>query len=276
MDASTPISADLQRQQDRKRKRKALLAGGVVLGLGAAVTLAAWSDDVFADGVFNTGNNFELVAAVDAAGTDFRTYNGPDSIDGETGRLDFDFSLDATSMEPGETVYAPITLATSDTSDMGGTVSLASVDAEGSYERLLTYRIYKDTAHGANCNATDASGLESWTNPAGGITSIVDGLTADIPLVGPLLNSVLGLLPPVSRPVMDPVPLLTGSPLPVGAGQNAPVQHLCVAVEMGLPEGPLDLFGQIDVANSQLVSALTSDVEDNSTTVTWRFAGSAG
>ena len=31
---------------DRNRKRKALLAGGVVLGLGATMTLAAWTDDV--------------------------------------------------------------------------------------------------------------------------------------------------------------------------------------------------------------------------------------
>ncbi|MDV8001645.1 SipW-dependent-type signal peptide-containing protein [Rhodococcus sp. IEGM 1408] len=31
------------------------MAGGVVLGLGAAVTLAAWSDGVFADGNFQTG-----------------------------------------------------------------------------------------------------------------------------------------------------------------------------------------------------------------------------
>ncbi|MFN3340157.1 MAG: SipW-dependent-type signal peptide-containing protein, partial [Dietzia sp.] len=55
LNANDTITPDAQQKQDRARKRKALLAGGVVLGLGAAVTLAAWSDDVFANGIFNTG-----------------------------------------------------------------------------------------------------------------------------------------------------------------------------------------------------------------------------
>ncbi|WP_255808456.1 SipW-dependent-type signal peptide-containing protein [Leucobacter aridicollis] len=36
-------------------KARALLAGGLVLGVGAAVTLAAWTDNEWVRGVFGTG-----------------------------------------------------------------------------------------------------------------------------------------------------------------------------------------------------------------------------
>ncbi|MEH6623763.1 MAG: SipW-dependent-type signal peptide-containing protein [Dietzia maris] len=38
----------------RGRRRKALLAGGAILGLGAAATLAAWTDDVWVSATFTT------------------------------------------------------------------------------------------------------------------------------------------------------------------------------------------------------------------------------
>ena len=40
----------------RSRKVRAILAGGLVLGLGAAVTLAAWNDSEFAKGTFTSGS----------------------------------------------------------------------------------------------------------------------------------------------------------------------------------------------------------------------------
>ncbi|GAA3171571.1 hypothetical protein GCM10020255_060560 [Rhodococcus baikonurensis] len=44
------------RKAVNKRKVRALLAGGLVLGIGAAVTLAAWTDNVFGDAQFKTGS----------------------------------------------------------------------------------------------------------------------------------------------------------------------------------------------------------------------------
>lgn len=40
----------------KSRKIRALAAGGAVLGVGAAVTLAAWSDSEFAEGLFTTSD----------------------------------------------------------------------------------------------------------------------------------------------------------------------------------------------------------------------------
>ncbi|MDN5726918.1 MAG: SipW-dependent-type signal peptide-containing protein [Propionibacteriales bacterium] len=49
------------------RKLRAVLAGGLVLGVGAAVTLAAWSDDEFAAGQFSAGQ-FSLVGNTASTG----------------------------------------------------------------------------------------------------------------------------------------------------------------------------------------------------------------
>lgn len=90
----------------RRRKRKALLAGGTVLGLGAAVTLAAWTDDVWVSGSFAAGT-FNVEGAVDAAGANWQEYatsSGPSS----PGELQF--TLNPTEMTPGDSVYAPLNL----------------------------------------------------------------------------------------------------------------------------------------------------------------------
>lgn len=284
MDATSSPAADFQRQQDRKRKRKALLAGGVVLGLGAAMTLAAWSDDVFADGVFNTGSSFELQGAANPGAvpvnTDltFKDYDGPDGLEAETAPLQF--NITATDMVPSGTVYAPLTIATSSDTDDAGTFTLASVEAAGPYANLLTYRVYKEATHGANCSAATAANLtDEWTNPTEeALGQIVGGLSflRDIPLVGGLLDFVLGDLVPTTRPVVDTLPVLGGTTdLAVGANQTAP-QHLCIAVTMGLvppaaPSFPLpDLLGN---AVRNINEAAVDDIDAGDTTVTWQFTG---
>ncbi|SFH86076.1 hypothetical protein E3O11_09355 [Cryobacterium levicorallinum] len=49
-------------RQKRNRRIRAVLAGGLVLGLGAAVTLAAWNDSEFARGSF-AASGFNLVGS---------------------------------------------------------------------------------------------------------------------------------------------------------------------------------------------------------------------
>ncbi|MCK8614997.1 SipW-dependent-type signal peptide-containing protein [Gordonia sp. C13] len=71
----TPTSAPLtDEERNRKsRKRKAILASGAVLGVGAVVTLAAWNDTVFGAGTFGIGNTaWNVQASVD--GTNFDEY----------------------------------------------------------------------------------------------------------------------------------------------------------------------------------------------------------
>lgn len=279
MNADAPLSADVQKKEDNRRKRKALLAGGVVLGLGAAVTLAAWSDDVFADGTFNTGG-FELVGAMD--GETFENYDGPGTTAPETASLSFD--LTSEEMAPSQTVYSPLTIATSSDTDHAGSFFIESVSAEGAYAPLLTYRVFDVPTHGANCNATDASALATdpdtteWTNPDGALDGILDELTNSLPLIGDVLSTVTGTLPETSRPVIDPLPVTALNALEVGPNTSSP-QHLCLAVTMGIvPGDPLIPGVELDGArlvNNTAVGLIEAGLSggDGATTVTWTFNG---
>ena len=46
---------DTAKRRRRSRMIRAILAGGLVLGVGAAVTLAAWNDSEFVTGTFTAG-----------------------------------------------------------------------------------------------------------------------------------------------------------------------------------------------------------------------------
>lgn len=90
----------------RNRKRKAILAGGIVLGLGATMTLAAWSDTEYANGVFSAGKfnvqgNPSLTSPPAALSwADNYAANG----------VGLTFSANFSNMTPGTTVYAPFSL----------------------------------------------------------------------------------------------------------------------------------------------------------------------
>ncbi len=102
----------------------ALVGGGLVLGLAAAVTLAApWSNQAQADAVFGTG---ELTVQV-------RTHQGQawrEAADGDrAARLNF--AVDVAGLAPGTAVYAPLSLRT-DAGSTGGTVALEPAVNRGS------------------------------------------------------------------------------------------------------------------------------------------------
>lgn len=78
-------------------KARAILAGGLVLGVGAAITLAAWNDGEFAKGLFQSGK-FGIEGSVD--GTNFAEH--PDVASAAT----LNFSVAANRLAPGDTVYA--------------------------------------------------------------------------------------------------------------------------------------------------------------------------
>lgn len=92
---------------DRRRRIRALLAGGLVLGLGAAGTLAAWTDSGFATGVFSSGQ-FNIqgnpsITTPPASETWSDHYTA-----GNAAPLQFSTNFDGLS--PGTTVYAPFSI----------------------------------------------------------------------------------------------------------------------------------------------------------------------
>src|SRR5699024_10565703 len=91
-----------QSQNNTSRKVKALLAGGLVLGVGAAVTLAAWTDQEWAQGIFGTGS-FNIESSTD--GTNFNDHES----EGDAAELSFDMPA-AENLSPGDTIAAPFVL----------------------------------------------------------------------------------------------------------------------------------------------------------------------
>lgn len=138
----------------RRGKVRAVLAGGVVLGVGSIATLAAWTDtewvwgggqgdgDNLGTSTFEmeqnaTGDPGDWVQAEDSPGNKLR------------------FSVDATNLAPGDTVYAPLQLRVVAGSD-GGLVTLVGAQAVGDTDPLLFAALEYEVRTGvplADCNA---------------------------------------------------------------------------------------------------------------------------
>ncbi|TFD88924.1 SipW-dependent-type signal peptide-containing protein [Cryobacterium serini] len=148
------IQTSNERRSDRKRtsrgKIMAILAGGAVLGLGSTATLAAWTDTEWVFG--GSGNDagvgtssFEVEQNVVApfATTAF--------VQDETnpGQA-LTFGLDALSLTPGDSVYAPVALRTVANSVAGDltlepavpAAGVVVVDAGGNLWNDLTVRVW--------------------------------------------------------------------------------------------------------------------------------------
>lgn len=159
-DTTSHITADAS-AQDRKRKRKALLAGGLVLGLGAAATLAAFSDDVFGSGSFNTGD-FNIQGSADGTGYAEHSTAGD--------AADLTFALNALQMSPGQTVYAPFSIRIDADSTLDGEITHDFVEASGTLAGLLTYSM---ASNSADCSVDAPPATFDW-----GTNVSVNGPTA--------------------------------------------------------------------------------------------------
>lgn len=131
-----------------QRKVLAVLAGGLVLGIGTAVTLAAWNDSEFANGTFAAGSfNLEGSTAgdVDANYADHATAPGAD--------LEFTLPL-AGNLSPDAVVYASFWVRLDDTTTSDATVIPASIAAgTGGNEANLSYSI-RAIGPAATCDGT--------------------------------------------------------------------------------------------------------------------------
>jgi predicted ribosomally synthesized peptide with SipW-like signal peptide len=143
------------------RRLRAILAGGLVLGVGAAVTLAAWTDQENAAGSF-TASVFNTESSVDRSNWN---HNIGDPLVA---------TLTAgTGMSPGVSRFAPFNIRTTDATTVAGTVLLNDTDATGALAVGLEYRIARATGVGTACDAaamtsgtyvTDPSDAGTWTS----------------------------------------------------------------------------------------------------------------
>lgn len=139
--------------KDTQRKVLAVLAGGVVLGVGVGVTLAAWNDSEFATGTFTAGS-FNLEGSTTSATADYAEHNVDDGDAAAT--LVFQLPEVAGSMSPGDVVYAPFWVRLDSTTTNDATLIPAGITAgTGGNEPNLSYTVTAIEA-GDTCDATAA------------------------------------------------------------------------------------------------------------------------
>ncbi|RLP80803.1 hypothetical protein D9V34_00900 [Mycetocola lacteus] len=126
---------------------RALLAGGLVLGVGGTLTLAAWTDQEVVQATFKAGT-FDIIGSTD--GTNFTSHP---TGSGAT----LTFVPTAGAMLPGQTVYAPFSVKTAPGSTGGLLTPIASGTNNTGLGAYLTYQVSR-VATPANCTAAGISG----------------------------------------------------------------------------------------------------------------------
>lgn len=124
------------------RKIRAVLAGGLVFGVGATMTLAAWNDSENANATFTAGR-FDIVGATDGATFSSHPVGAPAALS---------FSAPFSAMAPGNTVYALFSVRTANLS-VAGTLQLSVTSTAGTgLGTSLRYGVR--TIAGTACNAS--------------------------------------------------------------------------------------------------------------------------
>jgi len=126
----------------RSRRIRAVLAAGLVFGVGAAMTLAAWNDSEYGGATFTAGR-FDIVGSTD--GTTFTSHpvGSPAALT---------FSAPFSALAPGNTVYALFSVRTANPSVAGALqFSVSSTTGTGLGAHL---RYGVRTISGIACNNT--------------------------------------------------------------------------------------------------------------------------
>lgn len=153
--SETAVSAPPNKKSHtRRRKLQAILAGGTVLGVGAVMTLAAWNDSEFAEGIFGSASfNLEGASAVAPADDDYTDH------DTEAAAASLDFA--AENMVPEETVYAPLMVRLDEATTVGGTIEADGItiasSSSGDNVDNLSYTVY---AGPETCDVTGVDGSQ--------------------------------------------------------------------------------------------------------------------
>jgi predicted ribosomally synthesized peptide with SipW-like signal peptide len=173
----TPVRA-----RGMSRKVRAILAGGLVLGIGAAVTLAAWNDSEFASGQFAAGT-FNLQGSTTDATTGFLDHDT-----GGTAAVVFDLASYG-NVSPDQVLYKPFWVRLAANTTSGATLNLAGITAgAGTNNANFSYEIYRLATVSTVCDA------------AGALGGTLIGSGADLSLFTAVAPSTLAIGAPTSNP----------------------------------------------------------------------------
>jgi predicted ribosomally synthesized peptide with SipW-like signal peptide len=139
-------SSDQTSKRSARRKVAAVLAGGLVLGVGTMATLASWNDSEFASATFTAGK-FNLEGAVDASQATF----GEHATSGAAGGLTFTAPFN--NLTPTDVVAAPYAVRLAANTTNNATLNLVATTTTGTVSNL-TYEITKTSTAGCTTATT--------------------------------------------------------------------------------------------------------------------------
>lgn len=115
----------------RRRKFAAVLAGGLVVGVGTAATLASWNDAEFAQGDFKAGH-FAIEGSVDGGST----YSEHGTV-ADAATLSFETPIE--NLAPGDWINSEFKLRLDAASTNDGTVKVKATEFSGDFTGVAFY-----------------------------------------------------------------------------------------------------------------------------------------
>lgn len=184
-DRTVAVQAVRSRSRRPKGRLRAVLAGAGVLGIGAAVTLAAWTDTEWifggtdSDGTAIGTTVFEVEQNV-YDGADFQNRESwPE--DATAGRLNF--TVAAAALSPGAVVYAPMQLRAAPGS-VGGTVVLNAAQQGPATDAGLFGALVYQARTGVPQASCNAAGIGGGTALAPASSTLATGGSATFEVTG--------------------------------------------------------------------------------------------
>jgi len=150
----------------RGRKVRAMLAGGLVLGVGAAITLAAWTDSEFATGTFTAGS-FNLEGSTTAADSGYADHNTEDGDAAAT--LEFTLDLNE-NLSPTDVTYAPFWVRLDDATTSPASLALTAIVATDGAPVGNAANLSWDVVALADGDACDVDGVAAGESMGSGLT----------------------------------------------------------------------------------------------------------
>lgn len=140
------------RRRLRSRRIAAVLAAGMVLGVGSVATIAAWTDTEVA-----TGNFGASIFDTESQSAGSPTYASHTTAPGAT------LTFSATSMSPSVSYFAWLNVRTTPATTVAGSVALTAISSTGALPAALQYRMVRmaTASPGTTCGAAvfDASAV---------------------------------------------------------------------------------------------------------------------
>jgi predicted ribosomally synthesized peptide with SipW-like signal peptide len=171
-------SNDQTSKRSARRKVAAVLAGGLVLGVGTMATLASWNDSEFASATFTAGK-FNLEGAVDASQATF----GEHASSGAAGGLTFTTPFN--NLTPTDVIAAPFAVRLAANTTNNATLTLTAATNTSGTVANLTYEVLKTITPGCTTATTGSTVVPAGT----AVTSVTGASTVSLAMGSPTTNA---------------------------------------------------------------------------------------